>query len=305
MNRSSEIKDFFEVIATYLVNVSINTFYDHAATMVERNIVDNQTDAYRHVARKYVENLNDNPKVFTETMKDLHKTFMEYSKYRTLEFVDWTKRLMACFVPLGYCDSISSVERSKILNRVIKDSFTSFVISIIEISNLRRIIDCRVEPGAARYFQDMMIDRLEQARTRLFSKFLTAASGNKSVETVPTKHFNHLKKKYFEILKENQELKRQLEILSVTTKHSSDDSHTSRRTSTMSSKDSISSGKDNTIFARDYTNSGKDNTNSGKDNTIFAMDYITNDSTAQSVRSEPLIDFEEEDNTSHFSLLDD
>ena len=217
-NYSTRASSTFEIIASFIVDLYYNHFYQEAKRIRIEGRVESITDGYKHAIKAYLNSFED-PVSYRKTIVGIHRYYYTTTKFSTISFAECVNEIVKHFLPDEFFESTTNQQRDGILRRVLLNSVKQFSSDVLCSNLLDTLIDNHTDPGMVRRMQDKMVQALMFEREKMFQEMFNvsnkpAGNGdftlvmkmkNEMVKLVKDNHgltckYNKLKDKALELL---------------------------------------------------------------------------------------------------------
>lgn len=208
-NYDRETLEHFEIIASSIVDVFYNNIYNNAKTQQNTGRsgrATSITENYKELIDIFVKRLNSNSEFFMGTLNKIFDDYHRLMRFSSITYTDFLQLIIKCFIPEEYLGSLRSEEGDKIITKIFQSSISEFAVQMVELENLRKVIDTRGNIVDVSYFRDKFIEILKNHREALYSRFMRQANNIREQE-VPLSVANKLKDAVVQLGEENKQLK--------------------------------------------------------------------------------------------------
>ena len=201
-NYSKRTLSTFEIVASFIVDLYYNHFYQEAKKIRIDRRVDSVTDGYKHAIKAYLSSL-ENPEAYKKTIVGIHKYYYTTTGFSNISFHECVDEIVKQFVPSDLFESTTNQQRDGLLHKVLLNSVRQFSSDVLCSNILDSIIDNHSDVSIVRTMQNKMIESLMFEREKIFQDIFNVSNkprgGNNKDFTVVMK----MKNRYNKLLKKN------------------------------------------------------------------------------------------------------
>ena len=128
-----------QVVGSYFVGVYFNSVYNAACQSA--NDGGSITGEFIKKIQAYVTAVKTDQQCYSDTIRDVHGTFIKTTRFTTLSFADFVDRVVSVFVPEEYNAALSNDDKDEILSSVVCDLVSSLAVFCCSQDMLNKIID--------------------------------------------------------------------------------------------------------------------------------------------------------------------
>jgi hypothetical protein len=177
-NYSTRALSTFEVIASFIVDLYYNHFYQEAKRIRIEGRVDSITDGYKHAIKAYLKSF-ESSESYRKTIVGIHKYYYTTTRFSSISFSECVNEIVKHFIPEDFFDSTTHQQRDGILRTVLINSVKQFSSDVLCSNLLDNLIDNHDEPGIVRRMQDKMVQALMFEREKMFQSIFTVTNKTK------------------------------------------------------------------------------------------------------------------------------
>jgi len=220
MDRShydSKLIDAFELIGCYFTNQFFNEVYKSAKrSAIKRS--ETITDEYKKKIRMYIYGITNKEDIYRDIIKDLLKYHQNFTRFQTLSLRDFESTFIHNFIPEDFYRDLSEKQKDKFLFDIITHIVSEFGRFVLQIDNIKIVIDKRREPNQTRRWVEQIIDIALLKREELHNQFLMKNVRTRDMVSVDVvKKIRDNNARLIEELKEK--VKNQINLTAMVTKY--------------------------------------------------------------------------------------
>ena len=202
----------FGVIGSYFVYIFYNKLYIKAHNKNKLNDKsESLTDEYKNTIRLFMYGVQNEPKYYSQTVKEIHEYYQHETKYSTISLVEFLDNILECFVPEEYFHDLKEVDKEFFINKIVTEAVLEFGVRILTFEKLSSIIDQHNDQHNVEILQKDMNEIFSDIRERIFNHFTRQLTGKNKEEQVDIGIVNKIKMLLTKTAKEKTQYQTQLE----------------------------------------------------------------------------------------------
>ena len=184
----------FGVIGSYFVYIFYNKLYIKAHNKNKLNDKsESLTDEYKNTIRLFMYGVQNEPKYYSQTVKEIHEYYQHETKYSTISLVEFLDNILECFVPEEYFHDLKEVDKEFFINKIVTEAVLEFGVRILTFEKLSSIIDQHNDQHNVEILQKDMNEIFSDIRERIFNHFTRQLTGKNKEEQVDIGIVNKIK----------------------------------------------------------------------------------------------------------------
>lgn len=174
-NYSKRALSTFEIVASFIVDLYYNHFYQEAKKIRIEGRVESVTDGYKHAVKAYLSSFQ-NPDSYRKTIVGIHKYYYTTTRFSTISFSECVDEIVSHFIPDDFFESTTNQQRDGILRMVLMTSVKRFSSDVLCSNILDSIIDNHSDTATVRDMQNKMVESLMFEREKMFQKIFNGSN---------------------------------------------------------------------------------------------------------------------------------